>query len=165
MEGSSDGRVFPITHMDQPPKLIDCALLKAFAILDSTVVFTNRTQVFVDGNRIERVPGLAICQQLDETDFLLFYCNDRWDVLGVDGFNTLQSAMERAEVEYIGVSKLWQFPNVQITDLAPEDLEPKCSFCGKPYFKVEGFFEGTNAQIRFDCVRKFHDDLAKPEQQ
>ena len=65
-------------HMDQPAKIIDSALLKAFAILDSTVTFTNRTEVFVGGERVGQVPALAICQYLDEPEFLLFYCNEEW---------------------------------------------------------------------------------------
>ncbi len=147
--------------MKQPPRLLASALLKAFAILDSSVTFKNRTNVFVDGKPVGRVPALAICQQIEDTEFLLCYCKDDWEVLGASAFNTLEAAMNRAEVEYEGVSNIWEHPNISEKDLLPEDFEPKCSFCGKPYFKIEGCFEGTNAIICFDCIRTLNEDISK----
>lgn len=150
--------------MEKPPRILNSALLKACATIDSSVTFKNRTHVYVDGNQLGQVPALAICQEIDESEFLLFYCDDRWDVLGVSKFSTLEAAMNRAEIEYEGVSKIWEHPNITLENLLPEDLEPKCSFCGKPYFKIEGCFKGENAVICFDCIRDFHNELSKADQ-
>ena len=151
-------------RMEQPPRIIDGAFVKAFAVLDSTVTFKNRTYVYFGGKQVGKVPALAICQYVGEAEFLMFYCSENWEVLGISGFETVEAAVNRAEIEYEGVSKKWQHPNVTEKDPLPEDLEPKCSFCDKPYFKLEGLFEGTNAFICYECVRNLHEAIPKEDQ-
>lgn len=94
----------------------------------------------------------------------MFYCGENWEVLGISGFDTLEAAMNRAKIEYDGVSKKWQHPNISEKDLLPEDLEPKCSFCAKPYFKLDGLFEGINVFICYECVSNFHEAIPKEEE-
>jgi len=151
-------------RMEQPPRIIDSAFVKAFAVLDSTVTFKSRTYVYFDGKQVGQVPALAICQYVGEAEFLMFYCNEDWKVLGISAFETLEAAMNRAEIEYEGVSKKWQHPNITEKDLLPEDLEPKCSFCDKPYFKTDGLFEGRDAFICHQCVHNLHEEILKEEQ-
>jgi len=150
--------------MEQPPRIIDSAFVKAFAVLDSTVTFKSRTYVYFDGKQVGQVPALAICQYVGEAEFLMFYCNEDWKVLGISAFETLEAAMNRAEIEYEGVSKKWQHPNITEKDLLPEDLEPKCSFCDKPYFKTDGLFEGRDAFICHQCVHNLHEEILKEAQ-
>lgn len=67
----------------RPPPALDCAHVVEFAVLDETVVFEQRKTLNVGGEWLGQVPCLAICQNLDETEFLIFYCDLNWETLGV----------------------------------------------------------------------------------
>jgi len=140
--------------MDMVPRLIDSALVQAYAVCDSSVRFTGKTSTYHDGKLVGEVPCLAICRNLHEEDILLFYCDEKWRTLGASGFDSVEAAKKRAEVEYEGISSNWVDTHYTRDDLLPEDLEPKCSFCNAPYFEVEGLIEGKEAFICYKCAKK-----------
>jgi hypothetical protein len=94
---------------NSPPYLLDSARVVVYATVDDTVSYTGRIEVFVGGKRLPPVSRLAICENLSqEGDFLLCYCTDTWEILGVGGYESLDVAKQRAEVGYAGISNKWQ---------------------------------------------------------
>jgi len=61
------------------------------------------------------VPRLAICETVPDGELLLFHCDRRWKVLGVQSWNSSASShiasvkaiKERAERYYAGISSKW----------------------------------------------------------
>ncbi len=51
--------------------------------------------------------GLAICQYDGETAYYLFGCHPEWNTVTDTRHETLEEALERAELEYAGVSSTW----------------------------------------------------------
>ncbi len=93
----------------EPPFVLDSARVIKYAILDRSVVQTGHSMMVVGGKVLGAVPRLAVCENLSlDKDYLLFYCNRRWRVLGAAGFKTLKLALKNAEKEYSGVSGKWQ---------------------------------------------------------
>jgi len=84
--------------MTEPPYVLDSARVLAYAVLDQTVSYTGRISVYVGGKLLSPVPRLAICENLArDGDFLLFYCTETWEVLGVGGYDSFEFAKQRAE--------------------------------------------------------------------
>jgi hypothetical protein len=141
---------------NKPPLILDSAKVLKYAIVDSSVEFTGRLCLYVDGKLLGKVPKLAICQNYKEKDFLLFFCNKKWKVLGVAGYKSIKETKERAENAYKGISKKWVTvakPNVFKN--WPGNLGPICSFCGKTLFEgIEQLFRGNNAYICNKCINK-----------
>lgn len=102
MSGSKENDI------SKPPTILDSARVLAFAILDSTVEYTGKITVYMDGKLIGPVPCLAICQNEGERDYLLFYCNKKWKVLAAGGYPSFELTQERAEVAYRGSMAKWQ---------------------------------------------------------
>ena len=97
------------TVLNCPPFVLNSARVLVYANVDTTVSHTGRIEVYVDGERLPPVPCLAICENLShEGDFLLCYCTEGWDVLGVGSYDSLDVAKQSAEVAYAGISKKWQ---------------------------------------------------------
>jgi hypothetical protein len=94
--------------MTEPPYVLDSARVLAYAVLDESVSYTGRISVYVGGKLLPPVPCLAICENLArDGDFLLCYCTQTWEVLGVGGYGSFELAKQRAEIAYAGVSKKW----------------------------------------------------------
>ena len=147
--------------MDKPPRIIDGALVQAFAICDATVRYTGKTSTYRDGKPIEDVPALAICRDARTGDLLLFYCDDNWETLGARECESVDAAKQRAELEYDGISSRWHDTNYTRDDLSPEELEPRCSFCGTPWFEAEGLIKGDAALICYKCVKRAASGVSK----
>jgi hypothetical protein len=97
------------TVLNCPPYVLNSARVLVYATVDVAVSYTGRIEVYVGGERLPPVPHLAICENLShEGDFLLCYCTEGWEVLGVAGYDSLDVAKQRAEVAYAGISKKWQ---------------------------------------------------------
>ena len=92
-----------------PPPELDGANVLAYAVLDETVTYTGRITSFMDGKLIDPVPRLIIAHnQYEPRDYLLFYCNSEWEVLGAGGYSSLSEAKHSAEVAYAGSCNKWQ---------------------------------------------------------
>jgi hypothetical protein len=84
-----------------PPPVLCFARVLAYAIVDESVVFTGKQQVYVDGKLLGRVPCLALCQNVapDEDEIMLFHCDEQWNAVGVSGGETdlrLQRQMQKS---------------------------------------------------------------------
>jgi len=102
-------RFITTATMTEPPYVLDSARVLAYAVLDQTVSYTGRISVYVGGKLLPPVPRLAICENLArEGDFLLCYCTETWEVLGVGGYESFELAKQRAEIAYTGVSDKWK---------------------------------------------------------
>src|SRR6266404_6227603 len=121
-----------------PPPVLCFARLLAYAIVDESVVFTGKRQVYVEGKPLGRVPCLALCQDVapDEDEIMLFHCDEQWNVLGVSGGETdLEAAKADAEVAYRGIAAKWIDTSISSEEARrwleqqyPQDL---CSFCAQ----------------------------------
>jgi hypothetical protein len=144
-----------------PPPVLDCARVIAFASVGPSVQWTGRQTLFVDGELLGEVPNLAICKNIDSplTDYLLFHCDNEWNVLGVSGAPNMEEVKEKAERAYKGISELWieahvseeeaeQFARNAYTDSI-------CSFCGRLPTAVEGLVQGPNVRICYQCINEF----------
>ncbi len=92
---------------DRPPPLLDSAKVLKYAIVNTSVEFTGRLCLYVDGKLLGKVPKLAICQNYKAKDYLLLFCNKKWKVLGVAGYKSIQETKEKAERAYKGITKKW----------------------------------------------------------
>ena len=140
--------------MDPAPRLIDGALVQAFAICDASVRFTGQTSTSHNGEPVANDPALAICRDIQSGEIMLFYCDENWKTLGARSFGSVHDAKQHAEREYQGIASLWHDTGYTRDDLMPDDLEPRCSFCGSPWFETEGLIKGKNALICYKCVKQ-----------
>jgi hypothetical protein len=141
---------------DQAPQIIDSAKVLKYAIVDSSIEYTGRLHIYANGKHLGMVPRLAICQNYKSKDYLLFFCNKKWKVLGVVGYKSIKETKDTAEETYRGITKKWVTvakPNIYKN--WPGDLGPICSFCRKTMFEgIIQLFKGNNAYICDKCVNK-----------
>jgi hypothetical protein len=151
--------------MDSPvPEIVlNCARVIAYAIVDDSVTFIERGNFFVDGKLLGAVPRLAICQNVNEDDIMIFHCDNKWNVLGVAGGNaSVEEAKQWAERSYKGLMNKWVPTGTTeeevIAYLDDEFANEKCSFCGKWPLDVE-LMIGEKVRICNFCVDKFYEIL------
>ena len=138
---------------DRPPLIIDSAKVLEYAIVDSSVEYTGKCALFVGGELLGEVPKLALCQNYKATDFLLFHCNEAWEVLGAGGYPSVEEAKRSCEKSYKGIANKWiMVAKPNDFENWPGELEPLCSFCGKSFYEIEKMFEGQDAYICNECV-------------
>jgi hypothetical protein len=146
------------TAPDQPPPVLDCARVLEYAAVDSSVKYTGRLSIFVDGKALGAVPKLAICQNMgDDPETLLFHCSDDWSVLGAGAYPSVESARDRAEQGYAGISAKWHespFTLEEAENFLSESWgNSRCAFCGKTPNQVHVLVEGrTGAKICDLCI-------------
>ena len=152
--------------------MVNDRLLLHYAILDESVGFNSGHRLmFRDRVEIGRVPCLAICQDKDSPQFMLYYCDSDWSPVGIASYDTVDAAKRRAERIYPGSASCWveaQFTEEDANRYLNERLaDSRCSFCGKhPGETLAAIFEGEgNARICSNCVREFQSDLEKGSQQ
>jgi len=158
-----------------PPPILAGARVLEYAIVDETVVFTGRLQLYNDSERFGPLPRLAICQAFGSDELLLFYCNDSWETLGVETWNgpddgqtgSIEDVKRSAENYYNGISSCWIALDVTEEEAKAlyEKLEHEfaCSFCGKGPDELRSVFRGPQANICGECVRKLHGMLDEPD--
>lgn len=148
-----------------PPPVLDMARVIAYAIVDSSVVWTGRQTLFVGGQLLGAVPKLALCRNLNpsDTDILLLHCNSEWHVLGASGAKTLEEAKARAERAYQGTTSKWIHRNISPEEARTWILKQSptivCSFCGRFPMEVDGLIEGTESAICFGCIKSFYGSM------
>ena len=102
----------------KPPQYLDGAKVLKYVHINSEVPFTGKSNLYFinpdlpknDPNystKIGRVPNLAICQNEGDSDYLLFYCNKDWGVLFAAGCESVESAIKKAAVDYVGIENNW----------------------------------------------------------
>lgn len=149
-----------MTKLD-PPAVLDSARVLAYAVVDESVIYSERDCLFVDGKLPGPGPRLAICQKLGESEIMVFHCDNEWKVLGAaGGFSSVRDAKAAVELAYRGLSNKWVDTSVT-EDKAREFLElefsaEKCSFCGRLPIHDEQMISKGNLRICHKCVEKFH---------
>ena len=147
--------------MNTPPPALDCAQVIEFAIADETVTFEQRQTLNVGGEWLGRVPNLAICQNLDETDYMVFHCSREWVVLGVAaGYKTMEEAKQKTERSYHGITPKWTATGYSRDDavkyVEAQFKDQICSFCGRNPSQFEAV-AGNSVRICNRCVDSFYE--------
>ena len=144
----------------QPPVVLDNARVLAYALVDDSVGYTGKSAVYVDRRVIGRVPRVAICQDLNSRELLLFHCDAKWTTLCVSGrFGSLGEAKQLVERTYPGIGRKWVDTNVSLEDaeavLSDAWSEMRCSFCGRLPQQVDSLVEGREGRICDLCIVEF----------
>lgn len=93
----------PSRHV--PPPAIGSDRVIAYAFVDASVTFTGKKRLFVDDELLGAVPCIAICKSMDEDlkNYLILYCDEEWNVLGVTGDPSYAKALDEVERCYQGI--------------------------------------------------------------
>jgi hypothetical protein len=153
-----------------PPPIIDSARVLQYVTVSADMEYTERIHLIVGGERLGRVPNLAICQNYcDPEDVLLLLCDMQWNSQGCIAFTTVDEARLKAEGGYPAISGQWKStPHGQsaVDDFLRDvyEVDPRsewwrhiCSFCQKD---VEGMAVSKgSATICLECVDSFHEAM------
>ena len=153
-----------------PPPIIDSTRVLLYATVSADMEYTERIHLIVGGERLGRVPNLAICQNYYVPgDVLLLFCDSEWNSLGCIAFTTVEEAKLKAERGYPAIAGQWvSTPHDQcaIDNFLRDvyEVDPKsewwrhiCSFCQKD---VEGTTVSKgSATICKACVDSFHEAM------
>jgi NADH pyrophosphatase NudC (nudix superfamily) len=147
--------------MNRPPPALDCAHVIEYAVTDEAVTFEQRHTLNVGGEWLGEVSNLAICQNFDETEFIVFHCNSEWEVLGVAaGYGSIQEAKERTERSYRGITSKWMASGYSreeaIKHVETQLKDQSCSFCGRTALQFEAV-AGDVVRICNHCVDDFYE--------
>jgi len=147
-------------HQDSPGIILDSARVLAYAIIDDAVTYRERKTFYVDGKLLGAVPRLALCQNVNGDEVLIFHCDNDWNVLGAGSSKTLSEAKSWVEKAYIGISTKWvdtHYTQEQATEYLDQAYaNDKCSFCGKWPLDVN-VMVGTDVRICNYCIVEFYD--------
>lgn len=154
-------------RMNKPPiSIFIPSYVVEYAVVDSTVKFMNRKNLNVGGNWLGAVPKLAICKNLETSEYHLSHCDDEWnDLCAVQTAKTIQEIKEIAEKHYQGIGKNWVTSGYSETDAIAslnEEIETtKCSFCGRsPHDEsTRSMIVSDNARICDVCIREFYHEI------
>ncbi len=153
--------------MNRPPPTLDCARVIEYAITDESVTFEQRYTLNVGGEWLGEVANLAICQNFDETEFMVFHCNRKWEVLGVAaGYGSVQAAKERTERSYHGITAKWKASGYSreeaIEHGESQFKDQRCSFCGRTPLQVQALV-GDAVRICNHCIDSFYEAIHDSE--
>jgi hypothetical protein len=155
----------------KPPPVICNARVLEYALVGEAV-FTGALNLYVGGERLGAVPGLAICESFDGDELFLFHCDEDWDVLGIQTWknseggedDSAEEIKRRAEKYYAGSSSQWIAHNTSREDARAYQAhlvgDDRCSFCSRTLYEVDSLMEGTSgARICNLCVTRLHEEM------
>lgn len=146
-----------------PPPVIDTAKVIVFAIVGPEHVFNTEKALWVGDVRVGRVPKLAIAEGLNDTGFLILFCDEQWQSIAIVDAKSLDDAKLRLSAFYPDIEGAWQ-----TAPYGPADVERfieatygdlRCSFCDRWPFQVAALFEARSARICDACVKEYRDQL------
>jgi hypothetical protein len=153
-----------------PPPIIDSARVLYYVSVGDDIEYTEKIHLIVGGERLGRVPALAICRSYYiPGDILLLFCDGEWNSLGCIAFTTVDEAKLKAERGYPGLIARWVksthdddavadfLRNEYDVDPGSEWWRHRCSFCQKDV-EAMGISRGW-ATICVACVDSFHSAL------
>ena len=146
-----------------PPILLDC-WLSHYVRVGRSIPFSGRTNMYVDGREVGRVPCLAIGHAFRDGEVRLFHCGRSWAVRGNSPHATVSAAKEQAERLYHGIGGGWL--RTGLTGRAARAKRTElwkhlaCSFCGAPPPDVEKTFASRGVTICDVCIREFSAHIA-----
>lgn len=104
----ASGSAWPLDDpMMEPPERIGGARLVRWSVIDPRNRPTGKCRQIVGGKLQGPAAGLAICQYNDEEAYYLFGCDAEWKTVTDTWHETLEEALQQAEIEYEGVSATW----------------------------------------------------------
>ena len=154
----------------KPPPIIGNARVLEYAVVGNAV-FTGKLCLYVNEERLEAVPCLAICESFPGDELFLLHCDEEWDVRGIqawkkgEGITSVEEIKSRAEKYYAGISSKWIMHDASLEE-AEEDkaslmVDVRCSFCCRSVFDVESMLEGdAGARICNLCVTSFYEEMS-----
>ena len=101
--------------MLKPPIKIDGADVIAYIILNQKHQKSGKTSHYINDALVTEFSGLAICKYADSEEFYLFYCNESWECITDTYHETVESAIDQAEFEFITSKSDWIFCNDEQT--------------------------------------------------
>jgi hypothetical protein len=145
----------------EPPPVLASARVLEYAVLRDPVRYSGHSSLFVEGKELGPVPRLAICQPFGEATFMLFHCDNEWEVLGCAGYHSVAEAKRRADRIYPGVSACWIDRHVSEAEardyLEREFGDERCGFCGRLPFDVQQIVvHERGGRICNFCIEELH---------
>jgi hypothetical protein len=146
--------------VEPAPTILAYTYVVAYAHVDDSVQFEQRRTLNVDGQWLGRVPCLAICEELSTGEFIVQYCTEAWEPLGVAaGYKSAVEAMDSVAHSYHGIESKWITNHINRSEglaIYEEQLKAEsCSFCGRTVLEVTSMV-GETPRICNHCIRKFH---------
>lgn len=97
-----------------PKTLADGDVLAALFV-DDSMEFTGALKLFAGGERVGRVPRVAIVKKGRSRDLLVIHCDAEWNVLGIQAWNapggkrlqSVEQAKEIVERYYTNSTNKW----------------------------------------------------------
>ncbi|MES2825357.1 MAG: hypothetical protein V4732_17280 [Pseudomonadota bacterium] len=94
--------------MRKPPRRLDDANVIEWIALQKSNTETGKTTMHHDGKFIGKPKAFAICQyEEDPANFLVFYCNEEWQVLAAAGYESIQLAKNQVEKGFSNTLSNW----------------------------------------------------------
>jgi hypothetical protein len=161
----------------KPPPIIAAGLrVLEYAVIAEPVRFTGNLQLYVEGALLGEVPRLAICESLDDDELFLGHCDDNWDVIGIQSWNTAEDSAvssvddvkARAEKYYAGISSQWIVHGTSVEEARAyqESMvgEDRCSFCARTLYDVQSLVEGkSGARICNFCIAALNEGMSSSQ--
>jgi hypothetical protein len=150
--------------MESPPSVLAGLYVVEFAEVDDSVVFEQRWTLNVDGQWLGRVRYLAICQEFATLEYVIQYCEEGWEPVGIAaGYTSVEEAKARIERSYHGIGSKWVGAKASFVAARVEyeaDLRASaCSFCGRtPPEEAQRFMANAEDTVRIcsHCIADFH---------
>lgn len=146
--------------MERPPLILFYpSYVVEFMVVDSSVQFIDKMNLYVNGEWLGAVPNLAICYEFKNKEFHLAHCDENWGCL--TAIQTAKTSVEikaMAEKYYAGSSTRWIKTGYLQADAEEvyeqEVVDSKCSFCDQsPYESDIGtVFSSSHANICKGCI-------------
>ena len=149
--------------METPPTILGGLYVLEFAHADGAVCFEQRLTLNVGGEWLGRMPYLALCEDFEKPEFMVQYCNDEWEPIGIGaGYRTIEDAKTSVERSYHGITPKWIKSNTNkeeaYASYKAELKADSCSFCGRIIFEVS-FMIGDQPRICNHCIDEFHEAI------
>jgi len=150
-----------------PPIVIDCARVIAWASTAEPVKFTGRLCLFVGEERLGEVPYLVIGKYKNEDEYLLFHCDAKWKVMGASADASLEELKLSAEKYYKGITERWVETGIKEEEAEAylDELfaDGNCTFCAKRFDQAKQLYGTGRGRICDTCIIRFYEMLQEDE--
>jgi hypothetical protein len=154
----------------KPPPTLACTRVLEYAVLDDSVIYSGHSNLFVGNEELGPVPRLAICHDESGPGFFLHHCDEEWNILATERYDTLTKAKASAEGTYFGVSAVWVDAGITEQE-ATKHLDEiwggqKCNFCKRRPIDFDNpkFIQKNGAWICDSCVQTCYELLQSDTQ-
>jgi hypothetical protein len=114
-------------EMEEPPFLIDGALVMHYATVDVERSRPNRSLGFAGGIPLDAVRGVIVARNLVDDSIFAMYCNDRWETIAATPHADGESAMRGADAAFSEAKLRWT-PFRELTAAERSEIETTREF-------------------------------------